>query len=401
MKKVLVFTSTFPKFTKGDATPPFVYELSQRLSQQWLDIVVLTPRVPGSKDFEVKDNMKIYRYPYFFKASWEKLNDGAILPNIKQNKLLIFQIPFLFLWGLISLIKIIKKEQIETIHAHWLVPQWLLACIYKKIWNKKIKILCTTHWWDIFGLRWKLWIFLKKFVLNTIDKLTVVSTAIKTEVQKLNPPKDLQIEVIPMWVDTDKFSPKNYDESIKAKYDIHGPFLLFVGRLAEKKWVTYLLDAMPWVIQKYPSIKLLIVWWGPLESELKQQSKQLKLDDNVIFTWPIMHQDLPKYFATADIFVWPSIIAKDGDSEGFGLVFVESLLSWCITIGSNLYWITDIIKDWKNGSLVKPWEAQDIEEKIIYCLKKLDKAKNWTIREDIVHQFSWNIIGEKYFNLLK
>ncbi|MEI8252609.1 MAG: hypothetical protein WCG25_02450 [bacterium] len=41
--------------------------------------------------------MKIYRYPYFFKSSREKLNDGAILPNIKKNKRLIFQIPFLLL----------------------------------------------------------------------------------------------------------------------------------------------------------------------------------------------------------------------------------------------------------------------------------------------------------------
>jgi len=164
--------------------------------------------------------MKIYRYPYFFRSSWEKLNDGAILPNIKINKLLIVQIPFLLLAGFFALIKIIKKEQIDTIHAHWIVPQGLLACIYKKIWNKKIKIVCTSHGADIFGLRGKIGTISKRFVLTTIDHLTVVSTAIKTEVQKLHPPKNLTIDVIPMGVDTDTFHPKHYDISIKEKYAI-------------------------------------------------------------------------------------------------------------------------------------------------------------------------------------
>jgi len=403
MKKVLVFTSTFPSFVQGDATPPFVYELSERLAKKWLDITVLTPRVPGSKNYEIKDNMKIYRYPYFFRSSWEKLNDWAILPNIKKNKRLIFQIPFLFIGGFVALIKIVRKENIETIHAHWLIPQWLLACIYKKIWNKKIKILCTTHGGDIFGIRGRFWTFLKKFVLNTITHLTVVSSAIKIEVQRLNPPMILPIHVIPMGVDTDNFNPNNYDESIKKKYNVNWPLLLFVGRLAEKKWVKYLIDAMPAIIKKYSTVKLLIIWWWPLEEELWRQSEQLKLHNNVIFTWPVMHKYLPKYFATADIFVWPSVIAKDGDSEGFGLVFVEAILSWCITIWSNLYGITDIIQNGETWYLVESWNSKDIEQKIAFCLENIETLQSQ--RENrikyIADKFGWKVISERYFNLLK
>ena len=239
MKNILVFTSTFPRFSKGDATPPFVYELSQRLAAKGLDITVLTPRVPGSKQYEERDGMKIYRYPYFFKSSREKLNDGAILPNIKKNLRLIIQIPFLFIAGFFALIKVVKKENIETIHAHRLIPQGLIAAIYKKVRNKKIRIVCTAHGSDIHSVGGKIMNTIKKFVLNTSDHMTVVSQYLKDEVRKLGVTKP--IDVVSMGVATDKFSPNAYDENIKRENSITDKFLLYVGRLAPEKGINYLL----------------------------------------------------------------------------------------------------------------------------------------------------------------
>lgn len=398
MKKILVFATTFPSFLPWDTTPGFVYDLSKRLQKLWLQIIVLTPRVPWSKKYEEKDGMRIYRFPYFFRSQWETLNDWAILPNIKKNKLLLFQVPFLLLAGFFYLIKIVKNEKIDTIHSHWIIPQWFLSVLYKKLFNKNIKILCTTHGWDIFWLRWKIGTMIKKFTLKNIDKLTVVSNAIKTECVKLWIAEN-KIDVISMWVDTELFSPNNYDENIKKQYNINGKFLLFVGRLAEKKWVTYLIQAMRWIVDKYSDTKLMIIWNWPLEQELKNEVKELKLENNIIFTWGIQNNQLPKYYATADIFVWPSIIAKDGDSEWFWLVFVEAILSGCITFWSELYWITDIIENWKTGYLIKPNDSKDIEEKIKYILENDDFDED-NARSIISKKFGWDEISEKYFSLL-
>lgn len=399
MKNILVFTSTFPKFTPWDATPGFVYELSRRLADQELHTIVLTPRVPGSKTYEEINGLKIYRYPYFFWEKLEKLNDGAILPNLKANKWLYFQIPFLLLSWLYHLIKVVNREKIHTIHAHWIIPQWLLAVLYKKIFNKNITIVCTTHGGDIFGLKWKIWTFLKKYVFQNIDVLTTVSKAINNRCIQLGIPLN-KTQIIPMWVDNTLFHPNKYDESIKKYYWIQWKFILFVGRLAEKKWVTYLIDAMPWVIEKHPDTKLIIIWQGPLENELKKQTKKYNLDGSIIFAGAIPNTELPRYYATADIFVGPSIESNDGDSEWFWLVFVESILSWCITLGSNLHGITDIIENWITWYLIQPKDSVNIKNTILTIIEdNTFDIKNARIR--IEKQFSWDIISKKYLNLLK
>lgn len=398
MKNILVFTSTFPKCIDWDSTPPFVYELSRRLAAKWLNITILTPRVPGALSYEERDGMKILRYPYFFSEELEHLNDGAILANLRANPLLYFQVPFFIISGFYHLIKTIRSEKIDVIHAHWIIPQWFLALLYKRFFDKKMQVTCTTHGGDIFWLRWPLGTLIKKYTLKHTDSLTVVSSAIKDECIKLWVHKK-RIQVIPMWVDTALFHPKKYDRNIIKEYQIEWKLILFVGRLAEKKWVNHLIDAMEWVVSKYPDTKLLIIWHGPLEAVLKKQTKKLHLDANIIFVGAIENSELPRYYATADIFVWPSIEASNGDSEGFGLVFVEAILSWCITLGSDLHGITDIIEHGKTGYFIEQKNPKDIEQKI---LKILDGVEYDTVkaREIIEEKFSWDILSEKYIQLL-
>ncbi|MEI8347574.1 MAG: glycosyltransferase [Pseudomonadota bacterium] len=92
--------------------------------------------------------------------------------------------------------------------------------------------------------------------------------------------------------------------------------------------------------------KLLIIGSGQLETELKNQVKILKLEKSVLFLGAIKHDDLPPYFATADIFVSPSL------EEGFGITFVEATASGCFSIGTNVGGIKEIIpKDDIDGEL--------------------------------------------------
>ena len=54
-KKLLVFASTFPRW-EDDTNPPFVYELSKRLTKDF-DVYVLAPHYPGAKRYEVMDSV--------------------------------------------------------------------------------------------------------------------------------------------------------------------------------------------------------------------------------------------------------------------------------------------------------------------------------------------------------
>jgi glycosyltransferase involved in cell wall biosynthesis len=393
-KTILVLTSTFPRW-KDDTIPPFVYELSKRLASDF-DAHVLAPSYPNAKDFEIMDKMKVHRFHYFFKKYEKLAGSGGILPALEKNPLFYFQVPFFLLGEYLALKKAVKEIKPDIIHAHWIIPQGWIASLIKKKFG--VEYVVTTHGGDIFGLQGRFLTALKRKTLRNAKAITVVSNAIKKEIsEKID--SNLDIEIMPMGVDSKLFNPSKKDLSIKRKYGIHGPFLLFVGRLAEKKGVRYLLDAMPEVIKEFPKTKLMIIGTGTLEDELKKLARKLGLQKSVIFMGAMENKELPKYYATADIFIGPSITAKSGDSEGLGLTFVEAGFCGCNLIGSNIGGISDVINK-NNGVLTKEKDAKDISDKIIELIKNPITNKK-KIRKELVNKFDLDVIKRKYGEILK
>ena len=394
-KRILITTSTFSRW-EDDILPSFVYELSKRLAKH-LDVYVLAPHSRGAKVFEQVDGMNIFRFRYF-PARHEKLCERAILPNLKENPLLWLQVPFFLISQFFAIARIVNKNNIDVIHAHWVIPQGFIAVLYKLLLNHNIKIVVTGHGKDLFGLRFWPFSALKRWTLNNIDSLTVVSNALKNEAINLGIRNNLPIKVVPMGVDLSLFNPDRYNENIKKKYQIKGPFILFVGRLSEKKGVEYLINAMPTILNEYPDAKLLIIGEGEREAYLKNLSENLGLlDRSIIFTGAIPNKELPQYYATADIFIGPSI------SEGLGLVFVESIGSSTITMGTNLPAIADVIEDGKTGFIVEQKNSKQIAEKVKYILSNRDNFKDMSkkARKIIVDKFDWNLISKKYTQILE
>lgn len=329
-KKILVLTSTFPRW-KNDTNPPFVYDLSCGLADSF-NIIILTPHYPGTKDTETMDKLRVYRFHYFFERFEQLAGNEGILPTLKANKLHYLSVPFFLLFEIIATLRLVKKYKPDIIHAHWIIPQGIAAYINWLV--NKTPYVITSHGSDLHSLKLT---SLKKIILNHAKKITVVSNDLKQKVLKINPNLISKIEVIPMGVDTKLFNPNKYDKSIKTKYGIAGKFLLFVGRLIPEKGITCLIDVMPAVLHKFPKTKLMIIGGGTLEKKLKNKVSKLKIESNVIFLGVIKHDDLPPYFATADIFISLSI------KEGFGLTIVEALMSGCTAISTNTGGINDIL----------------------------------------------------------
>jgi len=392
-KKLLVIASTFPRW-RNDVVPPFVYELSKRLTKNFA-VFVLAPHSQNAKKKEIMDGMKIFRFKYWFGENL--VADGAILPNLRKNKLYWIQVPFFLISELICAYKIIKKNKINLVHAHWIIPQGFMVVILKKIFFPNLKIIVTSHGGDVFGMQ-KL-NFLKRKIINNSSSMTVVSSAIKEKIRRLKIRKDLPIHIISMGIDTTLFNSDKKDNLIRKKYEIKGLFILFVGRLSEKKGVKYLIQAMPYILKKKPEAKLIILGDGENRKELKRQVDQKKLNDSVKFLGFVPNNMTNKFFATADIFVGPSIIAPGGDTEGFGLVFVEAMASGCVTIASDLPAIHDIITHKKTGFFVPMKKPYAIAKIIINInFKTVRKIKNNAIKK--AKEFDWKIISQKYKEVL-
>jgi len=396
--KLYITTSTFPRF-KNDTIPNFVFKLARDLAQSF-DLTVFAPYSKGSKSNENMEGVTVNRYKYLPFNLGTLTSGGGILPNLKKSKLYFLQVPFFLLGQFWFLIKKINRSDNNVIFAHWIIPQGIIAVLYKKLINNKVKILVTSHGGDIFSFDNYFGNLLKKFVLNNVDAITVVSNAIKNKVMELGYKKE--IFVFPMGIDTTMFSPEKYDSSIKEKYNIDSHFLLFVGRIVEKKGLIYLLKAMPAILSEFPKTKLLVIGDGPEKENLESLSKQLNIQNNVLFLGAIQHNLLPSYFATADIFIGPSIIAKSGDREGFGLVFAEAMSSGTIVIATNLKAVQDIVnKD--TGFIVEQKNPTAISDSVIKLLKnknKLDKMK-LNARNHIVKNYDSKIVKNNYEKVIK
>jgi glycosyltransferase involved in cell wall biosynthesis len=391
---LLVVTSTFPRW-ENDTIPPFVYELSRRLTSVF-EVHVLAPAYPAAKTRELMGPVHVHRFHYFFKR-YETLAGGdGILPALRKNKAFFLLIPFFIIGEYIALRRLVRSIRPTVIHAHWILPQgltaWLLHCTHAT------DYIVTCHGADIFALQGCLLRWLKRTILKRAKTITAVSRAVKNEINRALCP-DLSVEIMPMGVDGSLFNPGRRDEALRERYNITGPFLLFVGRLAEKKGVGYLIAAMPKILDRHPNTTLMITGAGPLLSALRHQAEELSVSNHIIFTGAVPNRELPAYYATADIFIGPSISASDGDTEGFGLTFVEAGMSGAWLIGSDVGGVSDIIQPGINGTLITEKDAHAIADAVTARLS-LHTAHARHAAIDSFQHFDWEIVAERYAGIL-
>ena len=263
-KKLLVTGSTFPRW-EGDTEPRFILDYAKAMTEYY-EVHVLVPMAPGATEYEVMEGVFVHRFHYFPIHKWETLcYPGAIVPRIKEKKIRIALVPFL----LLSMKHVLKKysKKVDLVHAHWLIPQGIIQAGIKTT-----PYIVTGHGGDVTSLNiWPIKNLKKRALENAIASVGV-SNYICSKMNDLN--KEIFPTVISMGCDISKFSPdkKNPDLFSKEKKSI-----VFVGRLAEKKGVTYLIEAM-----KFVDANLYIIGKGPLENQLKEleqeRLKELRLD---------------------------------------------------------------------------------------------------------------------------
>lgn len=383
-KKILVTASTFPRW-EGDTEPRFVYDLAEALADRY-DITVLVPAAIGAKDREDMGRLHVVRYHYFPIHKWETLcYPGAIVPRIKEKKVRILLVPCLLI-ALFTNIRRMEKA-FDMVHAHWIIPQGLVQCLFHK------PYLVTGHGGDVTSLNigpLKKW---KKLCLKRAGYCTAVSEKLKRIMLEICP--EVKISVIPMGCDTKAFGRQYRIENYFGQGN--QKMILFVGRLAEKKGVTYLIKAMREI-----DGKLAIVGQGPLETQLKEQVVQEGLEQKIVFLGSKTHEELQSIYASADIFAMPSVTARDGDEEGFGLVMLEAMASGLPIVASGSGGIVDLIHHEKTGLLVKERDAEQLAvqiNRLCHDDSLYKELQQSSIK--CVQAYDYKVIANRYYNVLE
>lgn len=387
--RLLVLASTYPRWP-CDPEPGFVHELARRLTPQF-EVCALSPHAAGAATEDVLDGVQVRRFRYAPAALESLVNDGGIVANLKRHPWKWLLVPGFLIGQAVATARLVRAWRPDAIHAHWLIPQGLLAILAIRLLPgaTAIPVVVTSHGADLFALRAAPLQWLKRRVIRAADHLTVVSAAMRQEVLRLWPTPD-KVTVQPMGVDfTDRFTT---DEGAARSPDE----ILFVGRLVEKKGLRHLLDAMVPILERRPSAFLTVAGFGPEESSLRQQTRRLGIHERVNFIGPVAQRELPALYRRAAVFVAPFVEAASGDQEGLGLVMVEAIACGCPVVASDLPAVRDVL-----DSGVPPADPARLAKAILDVLAlPPSPPQARALRARAAVRFDWSAVAAGYAAIL-
>lgn len=178
-----------------------------------------------------------------------------------------------------------------------------------------------------------------------------------------------RIHLIPNGVDTRRFSPALDDGRFRARFDLGDhPIVLCVGRLVARKGFDRTIQAWPQVLVRVPDARLVIVGEGDQAAELQRLADEAGVSEAVKLVGPLSDGDLVAAYRAATIFAMPNRTLPDGDTEGFGLVFLEANACGRAVVGGRAGGAVEAVIDGQTGLLVDGNQPGEIAEALVRLL---------------------------------
>jgi glycosyltransferase involved in cell wall biosynthesis len=265
--------------------------------------------------------------------------------------------------------KELKKSGINIIHSHSPYQLGLLSMSYAR--KLKVPFVFTMHTMlgkymhyvplipdrllDLISSRYIKWF------CDRCDCVVVPTEKVKQQLLSIG--VKARTEVVPTGIDL-SLSDAADPSDVRQKHGIPGgaKLLLFVGRLAKEKNITFLLKAFESILSKHGDAYLLLAARGPMENELKKVSPR-----NVVFAGEIHYPEVLAYYAASDVFVFSSL------SETQGLVLAEAMASGIPQVAVDAEGVSDVVRDGITGYLT-PLSIDAFSARVI---KLLDDRDIW------------------------
>lgn len=251
-------------------------------------------------------------------------------------------VDYLSFW---KLFKILKIEKPHVVHTHNTQP--LLDGVTAAILARVPVKIHTDHAREFPDQ--KRYMYAEWLLSHFTDRMIAVSKSTKADLVKYEKIKPDKIEVIHNGIDGAKYRKKIDIRKKKVELCLDNsfsPILGFVGRLSSEKGLTCLIKAMKLIVKEFPDTLLLIIGEGQLLTTLQNEVTECNLERNVSFLGSRL--DIGEIMQLLDIFILPS------EREGLSLVLIEATAASMPLIATDVGGNNQIVKDGKNGLLVKP-----------------------------------------------
>ena len=262
------------------------------------------------------------------------------------------------------------------------------------------------HAKEVTGRRpWHQRLRLKRALLAADHVVTVSRFTAEQTVARYGTPRN-RVAVIHPGVDTDRFTPGAPDADTLKRLGIgDGPVLLTVARLVRRKGHDRVIEALPALRAEFPTVRYVICGNGnaSLRRELERLAREVGVEDAVRFLGRVVAEDIPHLYRACDVCVMPSReLPGSGDSEGFGITFLEAGACERPVVGGRAGGVVDAIEDGVTGFLVDPNSTQALADTLVRLLRDPARARllGQAGRARVLREFSWGSIAGRYLDLV-
>lgn len=283
-----------------------------------------------------------------------------------------------------------KSLDIDVIHTQFLRENYI--SILSKIYNPKIRVVYTNHV-ILYNNRVQK-IFNK--IMTPFDKGIIAVSNKSKEVMIDNGVSKNRINVIYNGIDMESRDQESYS-TIREEFDISKDdyILLNISRFSPEKGPDFFIKSISRLEEiSSKGFKCLMVGDGPLLEETKKLSKELNLNDKVIFTG--FRKDIPNILNGSDIFI------NSSSNENLSFAILEAISKGLPVVATDVGGTKDIVNESNNcGILVKYGDEEEMAgavEEIMSNPKLYEKySKNGlSVAKD---KFDIEIMFKKTFEL--
>ncbi len=213
-------------------------------------------------------------------------------------------------------------------------------------------------------LRYRLIRKLESDLLRRSDNVVVICQGLKNEIESRGV-EARRIHVIPNGVDTGAFVPVPRDAALAQQLGVdRGVVIGFIGKFFKFEGLDVLLRAMARVTTHCPECRLVIVGHGNESAALQALSRELKLEDRVVFAGKVPHADIVKYYSIMDVLVYPRIRLRITEMVT-PIKTLEALSMEKAVVASDVGGLKELVDDNRTGLLFKAEDADDLAAKLL------------------------------------
>ncbi len=281
-------------------------------------------------------------------------------PNINP---VIAKIPLLNQWAVVKslekrLDEIISEIKPDILHAHSPALNGLAALKVSKKFNIPLVYECRAFWEDAAvdhgttregSLRYRMTHTLETHVFNKADAITTICEGLRQDIAQRGIEEN-KITVIPNAVDISKFSyAEKANTELQQSLGLANKTVLgFIGSFYAYEGLPLLLEALPEILNQQPDVRLLLVGGGPQEELIKQKATEFGVNDKVIFTGRVPHDQVQDYYNLVDVFVYPRLPMRLTELVT-PLKPLEAMAQGRLVVASDVGGHKELIKDRGNG----------------------------------------------------